>query len=236
MPRPVEKGKAAEADRAIAPYVEKARATYPEAKKRYLAGLPPKHTFFITTRLHDDAGKWEQVFIAVESIKDGQVTGRIASEIMMIKGFKQGGRHTFPETDMLDWLISLPDGSEEGNFVGKFLDTYQPGKNKTVRELLQAPEFRIYSVIFGITIDADGKLQGFKVSGVTEPKVNATKTVDAQIPQAFLNAAREKVIAKKYEPKLENGKPVEFFTYFYYSPQFPNTVITDLDQPPDAQP
>lgn len=31
---------------------------------------------------------------------------------------------TFPETDMLDWPITRPDGTEEGNFVGKFLDTY----------------------------------------------------------------------------------------------------------------
>ena len=40
---------AAALERAIAPYVAKARETYPEAKKRYLAGLPPKHTFFVTT-------------------------------------------------------------------------------------------------------------------------------------------------------------------------------------------
>jgi hypothetical protein len=31
---------------AIAPYVEKAKKTYPEAKERYLAGLPAGHNFF----------------------------------------------------------------------------------------------------------------------------------------------------------------------------------------------
>ena len=30
------------------------------------------------------------------------------------------------ESDVLDWTISKPDGTEEGNFVGKFLDTYKP--------------------------------------------------------------------------------------------------------------
>ena len=28
--------------------------------------------------------------------------------------------------EVLDWTISKPDGTEEGNFVGKFLDTYRP--------------------------------------------------------------------------------------------------------------
>jgi hypothetical protein len=35
--------------------------------------------------------------------------------------------YAFAETEVMDWLISHPDGSEEGNFVGKFLDTYQYG-------------------------------------------------------------------------------------------------------------
>jgi hypothetical protein len=28
--------------------------------------------------------------------------------------------------DVLDWLITRSDRSEQGNFVGKFLDAYQP--------------------------------------------------------------------------------------------------------------
>ncbi len=34
--------------------------------------------------------------------------------------------YSFNEDELLDWLISKPDGSEEGNVVGKFLDTYGP--------------------------------------------------------------------------------------------------------------
>lgn len=113
-------------ERAIAPYVAKARATYPDVKKRYLAGLPPKHIFFLTTRLHDKAGTIEQVFIEVRSITDGKVTGIIASDINDVVGFKRGDPYTFPEREMLDWLIAKPDGTEEGNRVGIFLDTYKP--------------------------------------------------------------------------------------------------------------
>jgi len=44
-----------------------------------------------------------------------------------VTGYKHGDTYSFPEADLLDWTISKPDGTEEGNFVGKFLDTYQPG-------------------------------------------------------------------------------------------------------------
>src|SRR4051812_18821235 len=60
-------------DEAIKPYVEKARKTYPDAKKRFLDGLPPKQSFFVTTRLYDDSGAFEQVFVAVKEIKGGRI-------------------------------------------------------------------------------------------------------------------------------------------------------------------
>lgn len=113
-------------EEAIKPYIQKAKDSYPEARQRYLKGLPAKHTFFITTRLHDKAGRFEQVFIAVREIKDGIVKGIIASDIQIVSGYSQGETYSFPEGELIDWTISKPDGSEEGNFVGKFLDTYQP--------------------------------------------------------------------------------------------------------------
>jgi uncharacterized protein YegJ (DUF2314 family) len=113
-------------EKAIAPHVAKARATYPEARQRYLSGLPSGHTFFVTTRLHDNQGRWEQAFIRVSSIEGGKIRGRIASELTVITEFRNGQMYSFPEADVLDWLIAKPDGTEEGNVVGKFLDTYRP--------------------------------------------------------------------------------------------------------------
>lgn len=110
---------------AIAPYVEKGRKTYPEAKTRYLAGLPAGHNFFAVTNLRDSSGTIEQVFIAVASITDDRIAGHIASDIIGVKGFKKADPYTFPESELLDWLITHPDGSEEGNVVGKFLDGWQ---------------------------------------------------------------------------------------------------------------
>jgi len=70
-------------DRAIAPYVAKARASYPAAKKRFLTGLPPGYTFSVWIRLQQNDKKnrmlAEDVFVVVETIRDGKVTGRIAN-------------------------------------------------------------------------------------------------------------------------------------------------------------
>lgn len=110
---------------AIKPYIEKARTTYPQAKARFQSGLAPKHTFFITARLYDSSKRFEQVFIAVNEIKDGRISGVIASEIRLVSGFKEGDAYSFPESELIDWTITKPDGTEEGNFVGNFLDSFQ---------------------------------------------------------------------------------------------------------------
>ena len=107
---------------------------------------------------------------------------------------------------------------------------------QTVRERLNDADFHLYSVIFGITVDAQSKIQTFKVSQVTEPKSGSTKSVDVKVPQSFVAAARKKAEARHYDPKFKDGKPVEFFTYYFFTPKSPSVVITDLDKPVDQQP
>ena len=111
---------------AIAPYVKKARETLPEAKKKYLAGLAKNQTFFVTINLYDPSKKFEQVFVRVTSWKGETVQGILASELALIHNHSKGEKLTCNESKILDWTISKPDGTEEGNFVGKFLDTYRP--------------------------------------------------------------------------------------------------------------
>ncbi len=109
-------------DKHIAPAVKQGRATLPQAKRRYLQGLPAGQAFFVTTRLTDPDGTYEQVFIKVQRWQEKQVTGLIASEIGTVKSFQQNQPITFPESAVLDWTISHPDGTEEGNYIGKLLD------------------------------------------------------------------------------------------------------------------
>ena len=108
---------------AIIPYVKQAMATYPEAKKRYLQGLPPNHFFQVVTRLRTDTA-FEQVFVAVSSIEGNHITGKIVSDVHGVPGYKWGDLYSFPESELIDWVIVLPNGTEEGNFVGKFLDQW----------------------------------------------------------------------------------------------------------------
>jgi hypothetical protein len=108
------------------PYIAKARATYPAAKARFQQGLPPRHTFFVTTRLRDERGAVEQVFVAVDSIVQDLVSGRIWSEIGGVRGFVRGQPYSFPESDLIDWMVARPDGTEDGNVVGVFLESYRP--------------------------------------------------------------------------------------------------------------
>lgn len=113
-------------DEAIAPYVKKARETLPDAKNRYLKGLPKGEQFFVTIKLYAPDGKYEQVFVKVNSWKKEEIKGLLASEVTLIANHKRGDKIACREADVLDWTIAKPDGSEEGNFVGKFLDTYNP--------------------------------------------------------------------------------------------------------------
>jgi hypothetical protein len=113
-------------DAAVAPYVAQARATYPQAKQRYLAGLPAQQSFFVTVELRDAAGHSEITFLAVDSLARDSIFGRIWNQINVVRGYRLRDRYAVAEPELLDWLITKPDGSEEGNVVGKFLDTYRP--------------------------------------------------------------------------------------------------------------
>lgn len=113
--------------KAEAPYIAKARATYPAAKKCYLAGLPRGCWFEVRKLLIDPSSlAVEDVFIEVDAIKDGKVYGRIVSQLGAVRSYRQWQRISFPESEVLDWTIVHPGGREEGNYVGKFIDTYKP--------------------------------------------------------------------------------------------------------------
>jgi Uncharacterized protein conserved in bacteria (DUF2314) len=126
QPLPIQAKQAAALDAAIAPYVSQARKSYPRAKLRFLQGLPSGQTFFVTVRLEDSKGHSERVFVRVVEIHGTTVSGSIADDVILVDGFKIGQKYSIDESEILDWLIAKPDGSEEGNFVGKFLDNYRP--------------------------------------------------------------------------------------------------------------
>jgi hypothetical protein len=115
----------AEYDKAIAPYVMKARGTYPAAKARFLAGLPPGYSFSVRVRLFDPDGRREDSFMTVKKINGDKITGVLGS-VDLLRKYKTGQTLTVTESEIDNWVIQRPDGREEGNYVGKFLDHYKP--------------------------------------------------------------------------------------------------------------
>lgn len=106
--------------RAEAPYIAKGRATYPNAKRRYLAGLPPGYSFLVRKHLAEPGThQTEGVYFEVDAIKDGKIYGRIGE--VDLRSFRRGQRISFPESDIEDWAILHPDGSAEGDYVAKYL-------------------------------------------------------------------------------------------------------------------
>jgi len=120
----------AELDRLTAPYVAKARATYPAAKKRFLAGLPPGYKFLVTLPFSQPdkrTGKatlGEYMLVNVERIEKGRIYGRLGNAPVLIRNLKFADRVSGRESDITNWIIEHPDRTEEGNFVGKFLEKH----------------------------------------------------------------------------------------------------------------
>ena len=114
--------RAAAMDRQIAPAVKQAQATLPQAKRRYLAGLPAGQTFYVTTRISDPGGNpQEQVFVRVTQWPGATVKGVLDNDLLAVKTFRKGQAVTVPETAVLDWTINGPGSKQEGNYVGKLL-------------------------------------------------------------------------------------------------------------------
>ena len=106
---------------ALKPHVEQAQKTFPGARARFLAGLGKGQSLFVTSRLYDECGRSELAFIAVTRIEGGIVEGRIWSNLKVATYYRFRDHYAFPETQLVDWLIAYPDGTEEGNVMGNFM-------------------------------------------------------------------------------------------------------------------
>ena len=82
----------------------------------------------------------EQVFVTVKDWSDDKISGLLASKVAL-PDHKEGEPLTVAEADVLDWTIVRADGSEEGNLIGKYLDSVQktpPEKAEALK--LEAPK------------------------------------------------------------------------------------------------
>lgn len=110
---------------------------------------------------------------------------------------------------------------------------------ETVRDRLKRDSrFKLYAVIFGATVADDSSLQKFQVAKVIDPRSgNSNDLLNVEVPKTYVDAARRVFSRTKHEPsEFKDGQRVPQFIYYLYSPDYPRTVITDLDAPIDKQP
>jgi hypothetical protein len=88
--------------------------------------------------------------------------------------------------------------------------------------LLGSPSYaaqRVYSVIFEVSEDDQGKVTDVTVAKVIDPMSGSTKPVQVSVSETYLASAR----AEARRSAGETSKP-HYFTYFYYDPRLPDRL------------
>ncbi|HXB39789.1 MAG TPA: DUF2314 domain-containing protein [Bacteroidia bacterium] len=104
---------------------KKAMKTLSKTKERYLKGLPKGETLYLTVRIFDKDGKFEQIYARVKTWEGDKISARIGNALGVVKEYKQGQLIEFKESDVLDWTIVNAKGEEEGNYIGKYIDKHR---------------------------------------------------------------------------------------------------------------
>lgn len=196
-------------DVAIAPYVADALKSYPQVRARFLAGLPEGQQLLVVFRLPRKSGGYEQVFLRCHHIDNGSIKGLLASEVN-VDGFEMGSPLSIQEDDILDWVIVHADGREEGNQVGRFLESWG--------------EREFFGVLFALQRKGE-KVQArylHVLDGTSKGKLNFDP------PSVFIEAAIEELKKKPAGDMLEDK---EVYTYLLYWPLDP----TALNKEPESK-
>ena len=101
------------------------------------------------------------------------------------------------------------------------------------------PSFKIYPVLFSVTVTSNSTPPAVRVvgkgQGKTYRKISEAEAAKI-IPAAWIKAVKKIIQADPSKAMKRWEKPVEVFTYFFYVPERPNIVVSDLDKPLDKQP
>lgn len=185
----------------IAPYIEMAKRTFPDVKKKFLAGVHQKEHRILQVQitLSDKNGLNEMTFMKVLGCKGDLFQGTVNNDLRIVKGYAAGDTVSFMQNEILNWVVVDAEGHEEGNFVGKAIDAIQYKNVGIIFEVVfQKGEFNLKYMqsIVGDKIDVDGILP----KTVIDEAINLLKEI--------------------YRKKLENGDSFEenkkFYTYHVY--------------------
>lgn len=195
-------GMTPEMSKVIVPYIEKARATFPEVKKKYIAGdyVREKRQLDVQIELTDKNGNREMVFIVVTQCLGNRFQGIIVNDIQLLKEYKNGDTLSFSQDQVKNWVVVDSKGNEEGNFVGKAIEAFDSG-------------------IVGVFFEVVFKKGKFEIKYQDAKSAKYQNSIDGIVSQDII-AELTKRLKASYEKKrregqkFEEGKP--FYTYGVY--------------------
>ncbi|MDB5233628.1 MAG: hypothetical protein JWR44_621 [Hymenobacter sp.] len=108
---------------ALADPVREALRTLPQAKKRFLAGLPEGDQFLLSVRVIATDTSFRQVSARVLGWHGNTVQALLLPSSTDSAAPTEPLPVSFPETAVVDWTLLRASGREEGNYVGRYIDT-----------------------------------------------------------------------------------------------------------------
>ena len=195
-------GMTPEMSKLIAPYIEKARATFPEVKKKYIAGdyVREKRELDVQIELADKNGDREMVFIVVIQCLGNRFQGIVANEIQLLKEYHKGDTVSFTQDQVKNWVVVDSKGNEEGNFVGKAIEAFDSG-------------------IVGVFYEVVFKKGKFEIKYQDAKSAKYQNSIDGIVSQDIITEIGKRVKAscekkRREGEKFEEGKP--FYTYVIF--------------------
>lgn len=200
-PMKVREGNQDEVARMLEPYLEMSKRTFPEVKKKYLAGVYQKErrVLQVQIKLTDKDGRSETPFVKVISCKGDFFKGTINNNMNLVREYAYGDTVSFMQNEIVNWVVQDAEGNEEGNFVGKAIDVYHYKKVGIIFEVVyQKGEFKLKYV-----------------QSVVGKEIN----VDGILSKDVIDQAAD-LLKKIYRKKLSEGNAFEenkkFYTYHVY--------------------
>ena len=108
---------------ALADPVREALRTLPQAKKKFLAGLPDGDQFLLSVRVAASDTSFRQASARVLGWRGNTVQALLLPEANDSATPVEPTPVSFSETAVVDWTLLRASGREEGNYVGRYTDT-----------------------------------------------------------------------------------------------------------------
>ena len=107
---------------ALADPVREALRTLPQAKKKFLAGLPIGDQFLLSVRVAASDTSFRQASARVLGWR-GTTVQALLLPATDSSAPTEPTPVSFPETAVVDWTLLRASGREEGNYVGRYNET-----------------------------------------------------------------------------------------------------------------